>query len=214
MSRPAVSISKSFRSHLTSLEFTRLKIENLLLRNQVVRRDVEQVYAGLFLKATTLLERSIEDLFIGLLTNTISANSRRTHPRVTFKSHEVARSIVFGGNKYVDWFPYHLTKTRANAFFRNGHPFSVIRKRQPGQVGMSDFEKIERIIVTRNALAHKSRHAIQRFEAINISGRHLRPTESTPTGFLRVAYRHAGPQNFFELLTIEMAEILEKLCTS
>ncbi len=67
MARPAMSLANKFIGHLNHLEKTRTKMEKLLTTGAVVRRDIEQVYAGLYLEAITSLERLIENLFIGLL---------------------------------------------------------------------------------------------------------------------------------------------------
>ena len=212
MARPATSIPDTYSSKLANLELTRRKVETLFLDKEIVRRDIEQVYRGLYMEAVTLLERSIEELFVGLLVGGITPTNSKTHPRVQFKSHEVARDVVFGGKSYVDWFPYEFTKSRSYAFFRDGHPFTAIQKKQPGQIGLSDEQKIERIVVTRNAIAHKSRFAVKRFEQVNVQGRNLRSLEKTPAGFLRVVYRNSPKQTFYGLLTAEMFEMLAKIC--
>ena len=97
MVRPAISLANKFIGHLNYLEKTRAKMERLLTTGAIVRRDIEQIYAGLYLEAITSLERFIENLFIGLLVGRIAPASSEIVQRVSFKSDRVAHDIVFGG---------------------------------------------------------------------------------------------------------------------
>jgi hypothetical protein len=86
MAKPAISLAHKFIGHLNYLEKTRAKMEKLLTTGAIVRSDIEQVYAGLYLEAITSLERLIENLFIGLLVGRIAPSSSEIVPRVSFKS--------------------------------------------------------------------------------------------------------------------------------
>lgn len=72
----------SFVIHLNNLEKTRKKMESLLLKRIVVRRDIEQVYEGLYMSSITSFENWIEDLFIGLLVGRLKHYSSSVAPRV------------------------------------------------------------------------------------------------------------------------------------
>jgi len=113
-----------FISHLNNLDKTRRKMEALLKGGVIVRRDIEQVYEGLFISSTTSLENWIENLFIGLIVGRIEHPSSLVVPRVSIKSDRIAREVTFGGRSYLDWLPYNkYTVKRAEAFFRKGLPF-------------------------------------------------------------------------------------------
>ncbi len=204
MTRQAVILADGFIGHLNYLEMTRSKMEGLLSGRIIVRRDIEQVYAGLYLEAITSLEDLVENLFIGLLVGRIVHGSPRVVSRVSFQSDLVARDVVLGGRQYVDWFPYHYTERRAKAFFRNGLPFTQLQAR--------DKTQIERLLYVRNAIAHKSSHAKRMFEQVVIGSLPLTPREKTPTGFLRSTFRAAPTQTRYENLVAEMAQLAMRLC--
>ena len=50
----------------------------------IVRRDIEQIYKGLYLETVCSFERFLEDLFLGLLVGRITHPSSSVVPRVTF----------------------------------------------------------------------------------------------------------------------------------
>ena len=203
MAKPAISLAHKFIGHLKYLEKTRAKMEKLLTTNAIVRRDIEQVYAGLYLEAITSLERLIENLFIGLLVGRIAPGSSEIITRVSFKSDRVAHNVVFGGRNYVDWFPYHHTGQRARAFFRNGLPFTSLERTD---------RKIERLLYIRNTIAHKNSHSERIFEQKVIGTLPLMPREKTPSGFLRSIFRTAPVKTQYENLVEEMASVALKLC--
>ena len=99
-----------------------------------------------------MFEGLLEDLFVRLLAGGLNP-SRNVQPRVTFRSHSVARDVMLGGRAYVDWLPYHHTDKRAGAFFRGSFPFANLDK--------NDRKELERMILIRNAVAHQSRAALE-----------------------------------------------------
>lgn len=135
---------RKFIGHLKTLELTRAKIEQLFNRGLLVRRDVERVYEGLYLDAIASLELSLEELFIQILTG--RGPSRSVVARVTFRSGQVARDVMLGGErKYLDWLPYERTEKRAKAFLRSGEPFT--------NIGTSNKRTIEELLSIRHAIA-------------------------------------------------------------
>ena len=203
MAKPATSLANALVGHLKALEWTRSKMETLLARDVIVRRDIERVYEGLYLDAITSLENLIEGLFLGLLTGRI-VHSSSVVPRVTFRSDRVARDVVFGGRNYVDWFPYRYTEQRARAFFRSGIPFATLDKAHKTQ--------LKNLLYIRNAIAHKSSYAKRTFEQEVIGSLLLTPRERTPAGFLRSRFRIAPVQTRYENLVADMVSIALELC--
>jgi hypothetical protein len=205
MTRSAITLAENFASHLNRLEMTRAKMELLLFDGTIVRRDIEQVYEGLYLEAITSFENFLESLFIGLLVGKITHSSSSVVPRVVIKSYRVARDVAFGGQNYVDWFPYdNKTLRRAKAFFRNGMPFSKLTR--------AEMREIERFLCIRNAIAHKSKHAKRVFEDKVVAITSLPPRERTFAGFLRSVFRITPRQTQYEILISEMASIARSLC--
>ncbi len=198
----ASELSDDLAGHFRRLDSTRRKLEKLFFEGEIKRHDIEQVYVGLYLDAIVSFERFIEELFLGLLVGRLSLPSK-VHPRVTFQSDNVARDVVCGGKNFVDWFPYDSTEKRAHAFFRAGLPFTILDK--------PEKKTIEQLMFVRNALAHKSRHSLSRFEEMVLGNLPLTGKERSPAGYLRSSFRTAPDQTRYENLVMEMAQIAKKL---
>ena len=205
MPKSASDFVNDLRGHLKNIEKTRSKTERLYQEGNLVRRDLELVYAGLYLDAITFFENFIEDLFVRLLVGTAIHPSRLVVPKITFKSPDTCRNIVYGGESYVDWFPYYLTQRRAKVFFRKGLPFTALDN--------SDKKNIERMLCIRNAIAHKSRHARKKFDREVTNGLLLLPHEKTPAGYLRSNYAISPPQTQYELIRNNIVAIVHELST-
>ena len=204
MSKPASDFVTALIGHLRYIEQTRSKTERLHQDGYLVRRDLELVYAGLYLNAITFFENFIEDLFVRLLVGTAIHPSRLVVPKITFKSPTTCRNIVYGGEAYVDWFPYNRTQRRARVFFRNGLPFT--------DLDSSDKKNIERMFHIRNAIAHKSKHALRVFSEKVIDDQNLLSEEKKPVGYLRSNYATSPSQTRYELIIFNMVQIARKLC--
>ena len=164
---------------------------------RISRTDVSSIYEGLFLSATASFEAFLEDLFVGLLVNRGLVSARANiHPRVIVKSHYVARDLITGDRKFVDWLPYDLTRKRADAFFTGGRPFSLLPRDLE-----DDIEKCRRI---RNAIAHQSRYAAGVFDRNVIGALPLPPRERVPAGYLRSLLTAAPQQRRYEYLVARL----------
>src|SRR5438309_2089669 len=73
-------LSNRLISHLSNIEKTRRKSEDLFSQGRLVYRDLELIYAGLFLDSVTSFERYIEELFIGILTTRCRHESKKVKP--------------------------------------------------------------------------------------------------------------------------------------
>ncbi len=204
MSTSTITCATKFIGHLRYIEPTRSKTESLMNKGAIVRRDIEQIYNGLYLEVFCSFEQFIENLFIGLLVNRFNHPSSHVIPRVTFKSDLVAREVVYGGNRYVNWLPYNHTEQRARAFFRNGLPFTSLQSR--------DKQLIEQFCYIRNAIAHNSSNSKKIFERKVIGSIPITPRDRTPSGFLRTKFRISPVQTRYENFIVEMAGIALKLC--
>ena len=202
MSRPAISVSDRLTAHLRTLEQSRERLERLLDAGHVKRPDITLFYEGIFLKTITSLESSLEELFIGLLTGGIEP-PLDVNPRAQFKSPVVARDITFGGRAYVDWLPYSHTEKRANAFFRGGRPFSRLEH--------DDKKQLERMLTIRNAVAHQSRAARNKFNRV-IASTPLLPAERTPAGYLRSVFASTPRRRQYQDIAGTCSLLARKIC--
>jgi len=206
MPKSAIAISDGFTTRLRKFERSRAKLERLLLNGHVTRHDVSLFYEGTFLRTVTSFESLLEELFVGLLTGSITPG-RNVHSRVSFRSAAIARDVMLGGKAYVDWLPYRHTENRAIAFFRGGKPFSNLDK--------GDVRSLERMLTIRHAVAHQSRAARKKFEDEVIGSTPLLPAERTPAGFLRSVFRVTPPpaRTQYEDIAGTCALLARKLCT-
>lgn len=199
MASKRTALNGAFAKRLLQLEATRRRVERAALG----RRLTERLYEGIYVAAFSSFEGYIEDVFFALLSG---GRSRGIQPRVDVRSHAVAREIVFGGKKYVDWLPYEATEQRARVFFRGGKPFSSLTA--------ADKEVLLRCQAIRNVIAHRSRHSRERFEARVLQNVPLPPRERTPAGYLRSPFAQVPPSTRFESLLGELRRIANLIATS
>lgn len=205
MPRTAIVISNRFRGHLRHLDMTRRKMEGLFAAQQIVARDLNQIYAGLYLDAVASFEKMIEDLFIGLATGRLTSNSVQIVLLVTFANAPSVRPVIFGGRNYVDWLPYNNTERRADVFFRKGIPFT-------SALDSNDKQRILTFGYIRNAIAHRSGHSERVFKSQVLGNQNLMSGERSPAGYLRSVFRFSPQQRRYEDLVNSMALISTKLC--
>ena len=205
MPSPATKLSNTFAGHLRNLEYTRAKMEKLMGKREIVHRDINQVYVGLFLDVITSFERMIESLFVGLLSGAYNVNSQNVVPLVVFKNRRSVGPILFGERDYLDWLPYGRTEARAKQFFQDGIPFSSLSPQ--------DKQLIQQCMYIRNAIAHQSKYSLDRFERYVLGNQNLMSREKKPAGYLRSVFRTSPNQNRYEHFIQEMASIATRLCS-
>lgn len=205
MPSPADRLSSQFSGHLQYLEYTRAKMERLFAKGDIVNRDINQVYSGLYLEVITSFERFIENLFIGLLSGTHTVNARTVVPLIAFRSKRAVGPIVFRERSYLDWLPYDRTKERAKQFFQSGVPFSCLAD--------PDEQLIQQCMFIRNAIVHNSKYALERFELHVLGNQNLMSWEKKPAGYLRSVLRTSPNQNRYENFIQRIASIATKLCS-
>jgi hypothetical protein len=178
MVRPSDTVAKTLATRARRIVRFLDKIERMNADGRLSNLDVELAYSGGYLEFHALVENSIEELFLGLLSGRLRSSDRSVNSLVVVKSDRTARSIVHGAGRYLDWLPYsRYTVPRAQAYFSSGRPFTRLSK--------SDLQAFEHSAYIRNALAHQSRAAQRTFEANLISGKNLLPQEHKPARYLR-----------------------------
>lgn len=206
MARRSDLLAEDLARRLKQINASRRRVEELFARGLLSRRATEHMYEGLFLNAHRAFEGFVEDLFVGLLVQGRGLHSIRpdVQPRVIVKSHNVARELIIGPRgKYVDWLPYERTMELAHLFFRGGRPFSSLSSASKSQVNAS--------VILRNAIAHRSKHAQEKFEKSVVGGTCLAPGQRTPAGFLRDIYAYNPRQTRYELITAQLLSAARNL---
>lgn len=199
---PPSAIADEIASRARGLNGYVGRIEKVRAARSLSDSDVNRAYAGAFLAFHVAVEHSLERLFLGTVMGRFTYASRSVIPLVSIRSEVVARAIVKGDRKYIDWLPYHLTASRADAFLSGGRPFADLRK--------TDTAALERLTVMRNAIAHDSAHALKQFRAQFVAGRPLPGSQRSAAGYLRG--QHSTGQTRFEFMLAETVAVFRHLC--
>lgn len=206
MQNPSSILADRLAKRFRKLESSRKKIELLAGNGYLSNTATSHVYDGLFLNAHVAFEGYLEDLFIGLLVDGKGLQSSRSDivPRLVVRSFSVAREILIGpGRRYIDWLPYDQTIKRAKLHFRGGRPFA--------DLGTDDVDHLLRCNTIRNAIAHRSRFSLNKFEKIVIAGLPLPSHERSPSGYLRGLFRISPAQTRYEIYIARLLNIAQKL---
>ena len=207
MARPTGDIADRVAQRARGIDDFVHKLE-LLYQNRttpprLTRTDMERAYTGAFLSFISFFENSWEDLFFGLLMGRLE-HPRAVQPLVSIKSSGVARRVVIGRTSgYIDWLPADRSIERANLYLSQGRPFS--------DMSATDKGTVKRYMTIRNALAHDSKFAMERFKKEVIQQRALPPAERRPAGYLRGT--HAVGQTRMNLAMAEMNLVMRRLCS-
>jgi len=179
------------------------RMERLYATSALNQTDLLRAYSGAFLSFHAFAESALERIFFGVLMGRLSCSDGSVRPLVHINSEVIARKVVFGTRRYIDWVPYNnLTIPRATAFLSRGKPFS--------DIASTDRNHFDNMAVLRNALAHQSSYADTRFTRVFTAGRPLPPNQLRPDGYLRG--HHAAGQTRANYLLAETVRIFRVLC--
>lgn len=194
---------ENFSFRTTSIERTRIKMEELLISQAITLNDIQHLYAGLYMELFTEFESLLEELFFGLYNGTYFSRHYTIIRKSKISPISEIQPIVYGGKPYVNWLPYkENTLKRAKLYFDLGGPFC-----QPSN---DEIQLISNYHIIRNAIAHKSPNSLDKFNKI-ITALPLLPREKTPTGYLRSVPGGTG-QNQFQIAVGELKVLAYKLC--
>src|SRR5258706_8825387 len=149
-------ILKHFHARLQGVEYTRKRMEKLFKKAHVRRRDVETVYEAAFLRSITAFEQFCESLFFAIIERKFTHKSRSVVPLLQCDSRIVLKRILHRHEDYLNWIPYPSTVRRAELYLDGGLPFSSLDS--------GDLSTLQAITTIRNAIAHRSKHAIKKFQ--------------------------------------------------
>ena len=88
-------------------------------------------------------------------------------------------------------------------YFRGGHPFTDLPQNLEDQ--------IDRSVLVRNAIAHKSRHSQEKFQKRVLHGTSLPPRQRTVAGFLRDIHAYNPIQTRCEVMIAQLLAAARKL---
>lgn len=142
-------------------------------------------------------------MFVGVVCKSVKHPCRTVKPKAAFKSRGVCHEVLRGSRSHAEWMPYDHTLKRADAYLAQGLPFTCLFK--------TETDKLMKISMIRNAIAHKSRVADERFQTHVIAGANLLPRERTPAGYLRTIFASSPSQTRYEECICDIAGIARKL---
>lgn len=157
-----------------------------------------RLFESVLLNAVTELEALLEDLFFAIVASKVRLSGVRAVVR--FPDEETARGILLRpGERYTTWLPIKDSVERISRFLVDGKPFSRLTSRQLVSTRLTD------LLTVRNAIAHKSGHAQQKFREIS-GGRH-----ATVGDYLRST---SGQSSVCSAFLADIARYGNALCSS
>lgn len=180
-------------------------MEEFFAAEKVVRRDIETVYEGLFLRCMNAFESFLEDLFIEVMLERTSYSASVVSTRIIATSRGAVWDVLLQGDDYLEWLPFGRTEKRANVFLNKGRPFTVLDD--------GDRSKLKQFMIIRNAIAHRSTFAQRQFFEKVVGTLSLPPRERTPAGYLRSIARISPRFVRYEICASDLAMIASKITT-
>lgn len=192
-----------FQRSLQRVDATRARMESLYGKSEINEGDMDSVYEALFLRAVTSFESFLEELFLAILQGRVQyARGRNVKLRMTVTSRDALMGILLQRQKYLTWLPFKDTIERAELYLVGGRPFT--------EWDNADRSMLRTIGTIRNAIAHRSSHAMNEFSKHVIASQALLPRERKPAGFLRSEV-HGGRKRF-QIYVGQLSSVAGTVC--
>ncbi len=149
--------------------------------------DCELIYESAFLNAVARFEGLLNDLLQEFVCG-VPSTRRGCYALIQVRSRGAFRAVITGGRSYVDLMPYKDCVEISKRFLNEGKPFS--------EVDQSDRDLLAQAVVVRNAIAHRSDMALERFRRTVPGVSSLIPQRQFPGSFLRKIYRSQPDQRW------------------
>ena len=156
-----------------------------------------------FFRVFSAWEAFLEETFILYMLGQHAPRGRRVRRYGFPPNEDAAYEWVADGRDYAKWTPDHV-KPRAKRLFRDGRPFEAALT--------SHHNLLFQLKIVRNAIAHDSANARQKFEDLVRNELRALPPNTTPGSFLlTIKPRTAPPVSFLEFYFDEIAEVADKI---
>ena len=149
MPKKSITLHNESKKKINLINRTRQRFENAQNNNYITDEDIIEAYAGLYLELFTAFEGILEELFLGLITGTVTHVNNDVERLIRITPSIKAIDILLSGKRYLDWLPYESTLERAKIYLKDKKPFSFLINTNTNK--LSQYYKI------RNAIAHKSK---------------------------------------------------------
>jgi hypothetical protein len=196
----AASLLQGFLRRISRLRGVRASGDSARLAGELRQADVDHLYESTFLDATSTFERFQEELFFSCLLG--ASGIRKCEPIAQFRNRAEAERVVLATDRrgYISWSQMNDNIRRADAYLAHGRPFSRLQRRA------RDLEVLATATKIRNAIAHESRSAAERFRKLPLGS--LPIARRTPAGYLRLS---VGVSTQHETILSEYSRIASAL---
>ena len=144
-----------------------------------------------FLRAFLAWESFLEETFVLYLSGQSPPRGRTPKRNVVPLSQNIATTLIFEGRGYAQWTSMSVVRERADRFFSHGRPF--------GPILAKNTNSLDEVNTIRNAIAHRSGSARERFETLVRTKIRTLPANLTVGGFLQTTEPGSSPPaSFFE----------------
>ena len=184
-------IQQSFDNRVARLESACARSESMLAKKQMSVTDCCLIYESAFVNAVASFEAVLQELlceFVCGRKRARTGNGALIRPT----SRDAFEEILFDGRRYRDFLPYKdYAMTIAARHLKGGRPFT--------QVSDVDKDLLAAAHRIRNAIAHQSGYAIEKFRKSvpGVSG--LPANRRVPGALLRYVYK-ANPSETYQAL--------------
>jgi hypothetical protein len=156
-----------------------------------------------FFRVFSAWEAFLEETFILYLLGQQPPRGRKAYRYGFPPNEEAAYEWVADGRQYANW-TVDQVKSRSKRLFRNGHPFDPTLT--------SNHNLLHQLKTVRNAIAHESANARQKFETLVRNELATFPPNTTVGSFLLTTKpRTNPPASFFEFYLDEIAKAAEQI---
>jgi hypothetical protein len=203
MAKAASHLATAYCTLVEALDQDRSRFEMLAQSGHLKAEDIRLIYESLFLRYYIEFELVIEELFVQLMCRKVRC-STSVQPRFQVTTPDNLLPVLSVGRGYVKWLPYDATIALSAACMQSREPFS--RLTQP------DTKLLENMACIRNAIAHRSRQAMNQFQNKILGGGNYKPHERLPGGFLRTTVSQ-DEQTQWEQYASHLKRMVKVLCT-
>jgi hypothetical protein len=153
----AKDLMTAFQARVNELIKTSEEAERALGKKTLSSASRDSVVELVHLRATSLMEAFVEDLFFELVLGLSGVAG--VVPALTFPTADTARSILVAPGRFPSWLDFEETRVRADPLI-NENPFSRLQYRAV------EKKLLNESTIVRNAIAHDSGTAKSKFEAL------------------------------------------------
>ena len=168
--------------------------------NVLRSRDLDHLYESTFLNVAAAFEAYEEELFFASILG--RSGIARVVPMFPVRSRAEAERLVQATERmpFMNWLRQKDVGERSRRFLVGGRPFSRLERHD------ADLDVLRTVAVVRNAIAHKSGHALTEFMKLPMQG--LGGGQKRPGKYLRQTVRSASQH---ENMCVEILRIAKAL---